>query len=87
MIAAHPTLCQEIEEKPTRMPNIKVLLSFPSADCFHFVANFHLDCHLAVTDWILILIAKVFSGSSHPDLAHKICDRFEKVMIKHHLEK
>ena len=31
----------------------------------------------------LILIAnKVFSGSSHPDLAHKICDRFDSNMIK-----
>ena len=29
----------------------------------------------------LILIAnKVFSGSSHPDLAHKICDRFDQAL-------
>ena len=32
---------------------------------------------------IVILIAKVFSGSSHPDLAHKICDRFDIDFIIH----
>ena len=32
---------------------------------------------------VFILIAKVFSGSSHPDLAHKICDRFDIDFIIH----
>ena len=57
------TRCQE--KQGTRMPNIKV--------CQLFVVRIAIYCRLTLVN---LIHTKVFSGSSHPDLAHKICDRF-----------